>query len=253
MKSNLENLRLALGAIQGQLLRTVLTALIIAIGIMALVGILTAIEAIESSISSNFSSMGSNSFTIRNSGLGIRIGKDGVKPKRFERITYEEAISFQRMFSYPSTISISTFATQLGVVKFKDQKSNPNILVVGSDHNYLDVSGYKLKEGRNFSENEIASASGVVILGSEMIKTIFPDTEKHLDQLISIGNNKYRVIGVLDEKGSSMGFANDRICIIPVSNVKIRFGDQKRSYTLTVKVSDILAMETASSESTGLF
>lgn len=107
-----ENVKVAMGAIRSQLLRTVLTALIIAIGIMALVGILTAIDAIESSINSNFSSMGSNSFTIRNSGMGIRIGRDGKRPKKFKSITYQEAERFKQMFTYPSTIAISTMATQ---------------------------------------------------------------------------------------------------------------------------------------------
>ena len=244
-----EYIPIALTAIKGQLLRTVLTALIIAIGITALVGILTAIDAIENSISSNFSSMGSNSYTIRNSGLGIRIGKDGVKPKRHDRITYEEALKFRDRFTYPSTVSISTFGTHTGIAKHKNAESNPNILVLGSDSRYLEVSGYKLKNGRNFSDQELESASSVVILGSEMIKTLFKDDDSPLNKLISIGSNKYRVIGILDEKGSSMGFASDRICIIPVTNVKVRYGDQKRSYTITVLVTDILALETASGES----
>ncbi len=249
----LENFKIAIGAIRAQLLRTVLTALIIAIGITALVGILTAIDAIESTISSNFSSMGANSFTIRNSGLGIRIGRDGVKPKRYERITFDEAMRFKKMLSYPATVSISTFATQLGVVKFGTYESNPNILVVGSDREYLDVSGYSLDNGRNFSMQEVESASGVVILGSEIAKTAFEDGTDPIDKLISIGINKYRVIGVLKEKGSSMGFASDRICIIPVTNVKLRYGERRRTYTITVKVSDVVAMESASGESTGLF
>ena len=114
-----ENIRVALGSIKGQLLRTVLTSLIIAIGIMALVGILTAIDAIKSSINSNFSSMGANTFTIRNSGLGIRLGKGGKRPKRFERITYQEALAFTKAFQFPGTTAISTLATQVAVAKFK--------------------------------------------------------------------------------------------------------------------------------------
>ncbi len=248
-----ENLKIALGAIQAQLLRTVLTALIIAIGIMALVGILTATDAIESSISSNFSSMGANSFTVRNSGMGIRIGREGVKPKRYQRITFNEATRFKQRLNYPSIISISTFATQIGVAKYQQIESNPNIMVLGADEEYLNVSGYKLKTGRNFSHQELDLGQGVVILGSEVASLLFESDQEAIDKIIGIGINKYRVIGVLEEKGSSMGFANDRICIVPVQNVKVRFGDQNRSYTITVMVTDVLALETASSETTGLF
>src|SRR5688572_14785228 len=128
-----ENIKIAVGAVRSQLLRAVLTALIIAIGIMALVGILTAIDAIESSINSNFSSMGANSFTIRNSGLGIRIGNEGKRPKRFKSITFQEATQFKESLVYPATVSISTIATGIAVLKFKNEESNPNILIIGSD------------------------------------------------------------------------------------------------------------------------
>ncbi len=98
----LENLRIAFHAIKGQMLRTVLTVLIIAIGIMALVGILTAIEGLKASINTNFTSMGANTFTIRNSGLGIRIGNSGKKSKRFQPITLQQAIQFKEKMVYPA-------------------------------------------------------------------------------------------------------------------------------------------------------
>src|SRR5512135_176773 len=123
-----ENIRVAMGAVKAQLLRTILTALIIAIGIMALVGILTAIDAIESSINSNFSSMGSNTFTIRNSGLGIRMGSGSPRPKRFKNITYLETRRFKETLNFPARVSVSTIASQMGVVKYGNEKTNPNTL-----------------------------------------------------------------------------------------------------------------------------
>src|ERR1019366_10299095 len=102
-----ENTKVALQSIRSHLLRTILTALIIAIGIMALVGILTAIDAIKSSINSNFTSMGANSFTIRNVGMGIRMGS-GHRAKKFPDITYDQAVRFQEQFNFPSVVAIST-------------------------------------------------------------------------------------------------------------------------------------------------
>lgn len=247
-----ENIKVALGAVKSQLLRTVLTALIIAIGIMALVGILTAIDAIESSINSNFSSMGSNSFTVRNSGMGIRIGRDGKRPKKFKSITFHEAMRFKQMLTFPSTVSISTMATQIAVMKYKQEESNPNILIMGTDENYLTTGGYNLGQGRNFSPQEIQSGSNVIIIGSELVATLFKAKEDPLEKLISVGNNKYRVIGVLKEKGSSMGFGGDKIGIMPLTHVKQKFGDENRTYTITVMVKDIAQLETAQGESVGL-
>jgi putative ABC transport system permease protein len=248
-----ENIKVALGSVRAQLLRTVLTALIIAIGIMALVGILTAIDAIEGSISSNFSSMGSNTFTIRNHGLGIRIGKDGKRPKRFEAITYNEAQQFKERLTFPATISVSTVATGIGVLKYQNIESNPNVMVVGSDDKYLITGGYQIEAGRNFSPAELESGSNVVILGNEMGKTLFKRADTAVDQEIRVGNRKFRVIGVLKEKGSSMSFGGDKMCLIPLLFVKQHYGDQGRSYTISVKVSDVAQLETAQGESTGLF
>lgn len=235
------------------MLRAVLTALIIAIGITALVGILTAIDAIEGSINSNFSSMGANTFTVRNSGMGIRIGRSGIRPKRFKPITYLEAQRFKEQFTFPAQVSISTFATQIGVVKYKHIESNPNILVVGSDEQYLQTGGYSLHSGRNFSTQELQSGSNVVIIGYEVMKTLFKSKETPEDLVINIGNNRYRVIGVLKEKGSSMGFGGDKICLVPVLHVKQKYGDNDRTYTISVKVNNIAQLETAQGEATGLF
>lgn len=247
-----ENIKVALGAVKSQLLRTVLTALIIAIGIMALVGILTAIDAIESSINSNFSSMGSNSFTVRNSGMGIRIGRDGKRPKKFKSITIHEAERFKQMLTFPATVSVSTMATQIAVMKYKQEESNPNIMVMGTDEYYLTTGGYTLGSGRNFSPQEIQSGSNVIIIGNELVSTLFKAKEDPLEKLINVGNNKYRVIGVLKEKGSSMGFGGDKIGLMPLSHVKQKFGDENRTYTITVMVKDIAQLETAQGESIGL-
>jgi len=219
---------------------------------MALVGILTAIDAIESSINSNFSSMGSNSFTVRNSGMGIRIGRDGKRPKKFKSITFQEAERFKQMLTFPATVSISTMATQIAVMKYKQEESNPNIMVMGTEENYLTTGGYTLSQGRNFSPQEILSGSNVIIIGNELVGTLFKAKEDPLEKLINVGSNKYRVIGVLKEKGSSMGFGGDKIGLMPLSHVKQKFGDENRSYTITVMLSDVAQLETAQGESIGL-
>src|ERR1035438_1588850 len=128
-----ENTKVALQSIRSQLLRTILTILIIAIGIMALVGILTAIDSIKTSINSNFTDMGANTFTVRNREMTIRIGKRGRKAKKFPAIKYAEAMQFKQEFQYGAAVSVSTFATQIGTLKYESNKSNPNVQVLGSD------------------------------------------------------------------------------------------------------------------------
>ena len=153
MKLMVENIKIALQSIRTNLLRTVLTIFIIAIGIAALVGIQTAIESIKSSISDNFTSMGANTFNIRNKSSSIRIGKKGTKPKRYASISYAEAIRFKNEF--PVTTSISSWASSTATITYQSKKSDPNINITGTDENYILTAGYKLAEGRNFTLDEV--------------------------------------------------------------------------------------------------
>jgi len=247
-----ENIRIAVHSIRGYLLRTVLTALIIGFGIMALVGILTTIDAVKYYCNNNFAMMGSNSFTIRNTGLGIHVNSDGKKRKRFKSITFEEAERFRDEFRYPATVSVSAFATHLGVLRYKSNKSNPNVSVMGGDDNYLLNTGYVLDRGRNFSSHDLENGSNVAIIGSEIAETIFRK-EDPLDKSFRVGGDKYRVIGILAEKGSSMGFSSDKIVMLPLRNVKYRFLGGQASYSITVRVSDVALVEPALAEASGLF
>lgn len=248
-----DNIKVAFGSINDNKLRTVLTALIIAIGIMALVGILTSIDGMKKSINENFASMGANSYSIRNRGSGsIHIGGGRAKQKRFDNITFEQAADFKEKFTFPATVSVSSFASFAATVKYNSTKTNPNILIIASDANYLFTAGYKLADGRNFSTTEQEFGTGVAIIGSEVKKTLFKNGVAE-GNIISIGSDKFRVIGVLAEKGSSMGFGGDKVCIIPLLKGKQINTNPSTSYTITTMVNDGNLLSAAVSEGTGIF
>src|ERR1700761_7306214 len=117
-----ENVAIALQSIGGNRLRTSLTALIIAIGIMALVGILTAIEGIKQYTNDAFSSMGANSFTIRNRGSGIHFGGGG-RGKVYPAIRYQDADRFKKIFNVPAIVSVNTTASSAATIKYNDKKT----------------------------------------------------------------------------------------------------------------------------------
>lgn len=247
-----ENIRIALQSIKGNLLRTVLTALIIAIGIMALVGILTSIDGIKKSINDNLSLMGANSFSIRNRGIDIRIGNSGTRPKKHEVIHYEQGMDFKSAYSFPSIVSVSTFVSGTSIVKNETEKTNPNILLISADDDYLFTAGYKLDKGRNFSQSEMEFGESVVIIGHEVMTKLFKDKDP-LNKVVSIGNDKFRVIGVLAEKGSSLGFGGDKVSIIPLARAKQMLSGSRTSYTITVMVNNPAVMEHAVGEATAIF
>lgn len=246
-----ENIKVALQSIAGNKMRTLLTALIIAIGLMALVGILTSIGAIESSLNNTFSSMGANSFTIRNRGVGIRIGGAGKKVKKFAAIKFSEAIDFKKRFGVAKTISVNTFASMAASVKYGNVKSNPNITLLGADAEYMLTGGYTLAEGRNFSVRETEFGSSVVIIGDELKNKFFGGVSA-LDKIISIGSNRFKIIGVYAPKGSSMGFGGDKVCVIPVLKAKQISTAAIPTYTLAVKVDNPLIMDNMVGEARAL-
>ena len=248
---NIENVKVALQSIKSNKLRTFLTALIIAIGLMALVGILTSIDAIKGSLNNTFASMGANSFTIRNRGTGIRIGGNGTRAKRWPVITYREALEFKDKFSVPAMVSVNTFASFAATAKYKNEKTNPNISVLGADAEYIFTGGYKIAEGRNFSNSELEFGSSVVIIGDELKQKFF-SKESALDKIITVGSNKFRIIGVFAAKGSSVGFGGDKVCVIPLFKGRQIMTNANPSYTISVMVDDPTKMDFAVGEGTAL-
>ena len=228
----LENIKIALQSVKSNLLRTVLTIFIIAIGITALVGILTAIDSIKYSINDNFTSMGANTFNIRNKGMKLRTGKRGTKPKSFPFIKYADAIKFKERFNNTAYTSVSTFSTNVATIKYESKKTDPNINITGTDENYLITSGYKIAKGRNFSVDEINYGRHVIIIGEE-VKNIVFGLNNAIGEVIAVGSNKYKVIGILEKKGSSMGFGGDKICLIPIINSRQYFNYPNQSYTIS--------------------
>ncbi|MCF8230035.1 MAG: ABC transporter permease, partial [Bacteroidales bacterium] len=248
-----ENIRISLESIRSHLLRTILTVLIISFGIMALVGILTAIDSIKSNLRQNFAMMGSNTFTIRNRSMRVHVGGETTKPRYHRPITYKEAMEFRERFGFPAAVSVHIWGTGTATVKYRSEKTNPNVGIIGTDDGYLTTAGLELAQGRNFTNHEIFYGTHVVILGSEVVDKLFKENEDPIDKVISIGSGRYKIIGVLESKGSSMGFSGDRRCIVPINNVRQYFSRPNMNYSINVMANNPREMEPAIGEATGLF
>ena len=246
-----ENVALALQSIAGNRLRTSRTSLIIAIGIMALVGILTAIGGIEQYTNDAFADLGANSFTLQNRGEGLNFGGNGQR-KAYPAITYDQASRFKDHFNLPVITSINLQVTGTAVAKYANQKTNPNISVTGSDENYLATGGRKLGYGRDFSPSELQHGDTVVMIGNEIRKKLFKN-EDPINKKIFVGNYEFRVVGVFASKGSSAAFGGDRFCIIPVLKAKQMDTLKNISFTVTVKVNTPGALDATIGEATSLF
>ena len=251
------NAVLAFRAIRTNKLRSALTIAIIGLGIMALVGILTAIEVMKASIYTNFSSMGVNSFQITSDILKKKKHKGGgmnVTVVDGKTITYEEARMFRERYKFPSEVGMSFGATDIATIQYRSLKANPNIRVVGADEAYLTVSDTKLEAGRNFSVSEVQTGGYVCILGNAVAKKLFKNkTREAINQIVSVGNMKCRVIGIMESKGGSMIMNADNKVLLPLLTARSQFGEADDSYLLSIKIDNINLKDLAAEEAEGIF
>lgn len=247
-----ENLRISFRAIKSNRLRAILTICIIAFGIMALVGILTAIDSIKSSLTNQFTMMGANSFTITSRGMNIQIGNSEYRAKNFSRISFREAEEFKTRFTEAAWVSISVNASSLATVKYRSEETNPNVGLTGVDENNLTVSGYEIETGRNFSAEEIQQSRHYVLVGADIVKDIFPVGVDPLGKEITVAGLKLQVIGVLKSKGAS-AVNGDRVCFMPVSTARQYFSRPNQTFSITIMPMNPVNLDMMTGEAEAIF
>ncbi len=242
-----ENVRIAFFSIKSQVLRTVLTVMIIAIGITALVGILSAVAALENTITSDFASMGTNTFNLQRYDSQIRVN-GGEREKVNPVISYREVKQFKDNYEYPQTkVAISFTGTSRAELKYESDKTDPEASVLGVNENYVSNSGLSIEEGRDFSIFDIENNNNVAIIGGDVKNGILEGLEP-IDRIISIRGVKFRVIGVLESKGSTFGNNQDLRVLIPIQVARSMFTNPNINYNLSVRVENQEMLEGAQDE-----
>lgn len=235
---------------KANMLRSVLTACIIAIGITSLVGILTAIDGIEYSVSDSLSSLGANSFDI-SSKFNRGSNQDGVKQKVYSPLLFNQALAFIKDFPVPASISLSARLTILAEIKHGSEKTNPNVNVTGVNEDYMAIKGLNLNDGRNFARFEIQNGSKVAILGSKLAQTLYTNKKNPVGTVISFKGTQFKVIGVMKEKGELSENNFDNMVLIPIKVANQMASGQGLNYRLTVGIQDPEMMDYAMGEATG--
>lgn len=248
-----ENISIAFQSIRGNLLRSALTILIIAVGIAALVGILTAIDSIKNAITADFTRLGANTFSLQSRGMRIQIGNQRYRSKNYSYISYYQAKAFREQFHFPALVSISVMATSNATVKFESKKTNPNIIIRGVDENYLQTASYILDQGRNFSVQEAYDGANVALIGAEMVSKLFPKDVDPMGKLVTIGDGKYTIVGILKSKGSGFGETGDRLVLLPFTNVRQYFNRPNMNFKISIHPNSPQLMDAATGEAEAVF
>lgn len=232
-----ENIKIALGSIRTQLLRTILTIIIIAIGITALVGILTIVTALKYNLTTSFASMGSNTFNINQYQNTLRQEGGNEIEKINPIISYPEAKAFREKYNYPLTqTSLSFTAAGNAEVKFENQKTDPEITIIGIDDTYIPNSGLEVTQGRNFNNFDISNNVYSCIVGSDFATKGFLKDVNPIGKTLSVRGAKFKVIGVLKEKGSTFGNSRDLRVMIPIQVARSMFSQPNINYSVSIMI-----------------
>ncbi len=259
-----DSFSLAFNTVKSNKLRTGITVAIIAFGIMALIGIITAIQAMNDGLRDSFSTMGANGFTIaykerfrfNDNDDNNKVDKTKkVKKSNLDKyIQLNEAELFKQKYNYPGTIvSISLNGFGNYDIHYKDKKTNPTVRMSGGDENYIFVNGFTIAAGRNLTPLDVQSGRNVCLLGSDVATKLFGEhNEIAVDKFINVGGAPYRVIGVLKSKGSSALLRADNVIITSYNNVR-RTGLGSNSFVIGVLANDVSQVDAAIAAATAEF
>jgi len=248
-----ENIIQSLRAIRMNWFRSLLTCAIIGFGIMALVGILTAIDSIIYSLGNSFTGIGANSYSVVPAGSSFGFRRGGRVEKRADPLTYRQALEFKKGFTRGEKVSMHLNVSSLATIKFENKQTNPNVSVLGVDENYLFASGYDLEMGRGFTASECENGARRIIIGQEIVASLFDgNIDQSIDQIISVGNIPFRVVGVLAKQGSSFNQSGDRQVLVPLPNGRQMFAGVTPVFQLKVAVEQSTLIDESIEHAIGL-
>src|SRR5690349_20311239 len=167
-----EILRMALEALRANKLRSILTMLGVTIGVFSVIGVMTALSVIQTSIEGGLSFLGSNMFQLAKYPVMNKGDDDQYQNRR--NITIEQATEFRRLMeNEANAIAFKVFDG--GKPAAYGQLKMQGLTVVGTNDAFLVANGYNLAYGRNISPEDVVFARNVTVIGTEIQKKLFPN------------------------------------------------------------------------------
>lgn len=246
----LESILLAFDAVRSQKLRSSLTLLSIGIGVFGIISATSIMSALQQAVNGQLADLGENSLLIQRT-PSISFGTNWAKMRRRKNITYQQAKQFRDMMTSTNLIAISNTAPGY-TIKSGQESTNPDISLIGIDDLYFTVNAVALTNGRSIMESEVVASRPVAIIGQDVVTSLFPSVDP-LGQIITIKNQKFTVIGVLEPKGGVMGQSQDSRVLIPITVFnKYYTWEWDASVDIAVKATNSMMLPITVDEATGI-
>jgi putative ABC transport system permease protein len=232
-----EMIKMALGSLGVNKLRSSLTMLGITIGVFSVISVMTAIGALQYAIENGISFLGSNIFQFAKYPANVSASGDVREKYRNRRnITYQQALHYYRLMEGEAReICLKCFAYEVkGQAVYNGVKTTPSLLVVGSNRSFLTANAFTLGYGRNLNDEDVDLSRRVIVVGKMIEKRLFPH-ETPIGKIIRMTGHTYTIVGVLAEKGTAFGQSQDDICIMPITRFFEDFGEARRTVNIATQ------------------
>lgn len=248
-----ENILQAFESVRNNLVRAMLTIIVIMFGIMAIVGVLTTIDSVKFYFSNSFGALGSNTLKVQNRVSSIRMGGPGQGQKRYPPITLEQATALKEKLSELATVNITIGGTFAAEARYQNLKTNKNIAVVGQEETFLLTEGYEIAEGRSILREDVMNGRKIAVIGPELKTKLWPN-ENPIDKYFTIGGHQYRVVGIFKSKGTGIGAGSgDKVVCIPLTTLVRDFSTPNRSFTVSAYTENPAYLATIAAQAEGMF
>jgi len=244
-----ESLLMAVEAIRQNKLRSILTLLGISIGVFSVIGVMTAIRTLESSVNSGLNIFGVNTFSIQK-WPQIMVGHDWKEYRNRQNIDYKQYEQFKNRAKLPALISVNE-GREIRNVRYRDKTVKKSIDIVGADDGTIRTMNTFISDGRNFNRDDVRFSRNVCVLGMDVVDRLFP-FEDPLGKKIQLKGLDYFVIGTTERKGEAFGRSQDNYVGIPISNYLERFSNHWTTLSINVEARSELEYSKTMDEAIGL-
>lgn len=222
-----ESFGFAMNALRSNKLRTLLSLLGVTIGIFSIIAVLAAVDSLDRKISDELSSLDKNTIYL----LKFSFGPSDIpqwKREQFPNVKYTEYVYLKNAMTHTEQLGYQIFTRRENIKYESNTVSDVNIVPVS--HEFIDIQGLEFEKGRFYNESEANSGTPVIVIGHDIAKSLFEDSEP-LGKNVRLYGQKFTVIGVLKKEGSSIGESNDSAAFIPVNFVRRLYGDNNPNLT----------------------
>jgi len=228
-----ESFGFAMNALRNNKLRTLLSLLGVTIGIFSIIAVLAAVDSLDRKIKKDLSSLDKNTIYL----MRFSFGPSEIpqwKREQFPDVKYDEYEYLKSSVNDLDQMAFQFFVNRESMKFESESVSDVNIVPVS--HEFIEIQGLEFEKGRFYNESESNSGAAVIVLGYEIAKGLFGESEP-IGKNVRLYGQRFTVIGMLKKQGAEMfGDSNDTSVYIPVNFLRRLYGDNNDAMTPVILI-----------------